>query len=884
MPFPLLSTKLYPPLPTDELVIRQRLIERIQAGACGRVTIISAPPGFGKTTLLSEWLAANKNIKVAWYSLDEDDNEPGRFFAYIAASLRPLEPDSVPTLDSLLDAGSTNPRELTSALLNDLSGFVSKSIVLMLDDYHHIASQAIHDAVAYLVDHLPSNIHLVFISRADPPLPLGRWRVRGQLTEIRADDLRFTGDEAARFLNLTMGLSLSAEDIHTLEARTEGWAAGLKLAALSLQRAANPAEVIAAFAGSHRYIAEYLTDEVLSRQSESLRNFLLQTSILERFNAPLCNHVLGTNDAETMLLELERANLFIIPLDSESNWFRYHHLFADLLRRRLKQTDQEHVRDLHRRAAEWFEKEGFLLDATRHWIAADELDRVAVLVERAIGETWGKAELAGLMRRVESLPESVLAEHPSLSAFLGSSWLWLGYNNEKIIPLLEHAERNLQGKPDADRYIGRFNVTRSFLLRAVKNDSPSAILLANKAKAQLAEDDLIWRGMAELNIAACTHSMGDDLLQAEEAYGETVRLCEAAGDLATAWIAACVRVQVVMERGELGRAIGLNRRLLDWLQEKGSISLVRGWAHINQAGLLYQVNDLDAARHEADMTSDLETRTGGMPDVGLRLCAVLTKLELASGNESAARKAANDMIELARRGSVTNAMDWSHAVHAELMFRLEDWTAFDAWARMYEPPQQPMFFPYRLATLMYVRHLMRQKAWDETRLLLDEQARLAKKAGYVEYEMELNIAHAILEKEAGRISESAQALQRALRIGAAGGYVRMFMNEGDVMKNLLSQSQKRVKDEALRTYITKLLAVFDVPVAVDQSALIEPLTGREIEVLKLIAEGMSNPEIAEKLVLSVGTVKTHVKRIYRKLNVNDRVTAASRARELGVIN
>lgn len=865
-------------------VQRASLLERLRAGMRGKATIISAPPGFGKTTLLAAWIASHSENRVAWYSLDEDDNDSARFFAYLAASLRMVESASVSTLDSTLEAGSANPRELTVALLHDLAEFSSKSVVLVLDDYHHITQQPIHDALAYLIDHLPNNIHLVFISRADPPLPLGRWRVRGQLTEIRADDLRFTEDEAAQFLNQTMGLSLNAEDIRTLEERTEGWVAGLQLAALSLQKSTNPRKIIAAFAGSHRYIAEYLTDEVLSRQPEALREFLLRTSILERFNAPLCNTTLEIDNAEATLAELERANLFIIPLDSESNWFRYHHLFAELLRRRLDQTDQEQVRDLHRRAAEWFEKEGFLLDAIRHWIAADEFNHVAGLVEHAISETWGKAELAGLMKRVESLPESVLAEHPSLSAFLGSSWLWLGYNNERIIPLLEHAERNLQGKPDADRYIGRFNVTRSFLLRAVKNDSPGAILLANRAKAQLAEDDLIWRGLAELNIAACAHSMGNNLSQAEEAYGETVRLCNAAGDLATAWIAACVRVQVVTERGELGRAIGLNRQLLDWLREKGNISLVRGWAHINQAGLMYQVNDLDAARHEADMTSDLETRTGGMPDVGLRLYALLTKLELANGNETAARKAANEMIELARRGSVTNAMDWSHAVHAELMFRLEDWAAFDAWARTYEPSQQPMFFPYRLATLMYARFLMRQKAWDETRRLLEGQARLAKEAGYVEYEMELDIVRAILEKEAGHVSESIQALQRALKIGAAGGYVRMFVDEGDVMRNLLAQSQKRVREEALRAYITKLLAAFDVPAPVDQSALIEPLTGREIEVLRWLAEGMSNPEIAERLVLSVGTVKTHVKRIYGKLNVSDRVTAASKARELGVIN
>lgn len=883
MPIQILATKLYLPA-VGNLVQRASLLKRLQAGIRGRITIVSAPPGFGKSTLLAAWIASKQGEKVAWYSLDEDDNDPARFFAYLAASLRTIEPDSVSTLDSLLEANSTNPRELAAALIIDVSEFVSKDLVLILDDYHHITQQPIHDAVAYLIDHLPNNVHLVFISRADPPLPLGRWRVRGQLTEIRADDLRFTEDEAAQFLNQTMGLNLTAEDIRTLEVRTEGWVAGLQLAALSLQKSANPREVIAAFAGSHRFIADYLTDEVLARQSDSMREFLLKTSILERFNAPLCNAVLEIGNAETVLSELERANLFILPLDSESNWFRYHHLFGELLRRKLDQTDHKQVGVLHRRAAEWFEKNNLLLDATRHWIAADEPKRVALLVERAIGETWGKAELASLMRRVELLPEAVLAEHPSLSAFLGSSWLWLGYNNERIIPLLEHAERNLQGKPNAERYIGRFNVTRSFLLRAVKNDSPSALLLANKAKAQLAEDDLVWRGLAELNIAACTHSMGNNLLRAEEAYSETVRLCEAAGDLATAWIAACVRVQVVTERGNLGRAIALNRQLLDWLREKGSISLVRGWAHANQAGLMYQVNDLDAARHEADTTSDLETRTGGMPDVGLRLCAMLTKLELAKGNESAARKAAREMIELARRSGVTNATDWSHAVHAELMFRLEDWSAFDAWAQAYEPSQQPMFFPYRLATLMYARFLMRRKAWDETRRILDEQARLAKEAGYVEYEMELDIARAILEKGSGHASESMQALQRALNIGAAGGYVRMFVDEGDVMKNLLSQSQKQVKDEALRAYVTKLLAAFDVAGSVDQSALIEPLTERELEVLKLIAEGMSNPEIAEKLVLSVGTVKTHVKHIYGKLGVDDRVKAAGKARELGLIN
>lgn len=843
------------------------------------MTIISAPPGFGKTTLLSAWLAENKNSKVAWYSLDEDDNEPGRFFAYIAASLRLLESDSVTALDSLLEAGSTNPRELTAALITDLSEIVNKSVVLVLDDYHHITQQPIHDALAYLIDHLPNNIHLVFISRVDPPMPLGRWRVRGQLTEIRADDLRFNEEEAAQFLNQTMRLNLTTEDIHTLESRTEGWVAGLQLAALSLQKSSNPSEIISAFAGSNRYVADYLTDEVLSRQHESLRDFLLKTSLLERFNASLCDHVLGINNSEAMLLELERSNLFIIPLDSDSNWFRYHHLFADLLQRRLAQADQNEIANLHHRAAEWFEKHNFLLAAIRHSIATNEPERVAALVERSLSQSWGQAELTGLMQRVEMLPESVLAEYPTLSAFLGWSWIWLGYGSERILPLLNHAEQNLKGKAD-EPSLGRLNVVRSTILRISQNDSSGSLRLANLALKQLAPGDYLWHSFAQLGIAIATHASGRPLAEAEEAYGGTVHLCEQAGDKTTAWIAACARVQVVTERAELGRALALNRQLLDAEQHTGTTSSVRSWVHVNQAGLLYQVNDLDAARREAILTRDLEERSGGMPDVAMRLYALLTKLEFVHGNESAARKAAEEFIELAKRGGMTNAMDWAHAVHAGLMFRQEEWSAFDAWARTVRPSQQPLFFPYRMQTLLYARYLMRQKAWEECRRLVEEQARLAREAGYIEYEMELHIVAALMEHDAGKSSTALKSLERALKIGEAGGYVRVFLDEGEAMKNLLAQIQRSHKDE----FVTNLLVAFVKPAPVDQSSLIEPLTGREIEVLKLIAEGLSNPEIAEKLFLSTGTVKTHVKHIYGKLGVDDRVKAAGKARAMKIIN
>lgn len=874
MAIQILSTKLHPPI-LSSFVQRPALLERLQAGLRGKVTILSAPPGFGKSTLAAAWLAAVPSHRAGWYSLDEDDNDPVRFFVYLSAALRSIYPDSLRSLDILLQSPTPNPRELAAALINDLTDHGVENLVLVLDDYHHITQPSIHDAMAYLIDRLPPGLHLVFISRADPPLPLGRWRVRGQLNEIRADELRFNEAEAAQFLNQIMGLSLRPEDIRALEARTEGWVAGLQLAALSLKQAANPGEVIAAFAGSHRYIAEYLTDEVLSRQPESIREFLLQTSLLDRFNAPLCRAVTEREDADSLLESLERANLFLIPLDLQSNWYRYHHLFADLLRRRLEQSQPERVKHLHRRAAEWFEKHHLPLDAVRHWIAAEQPKRVAELVERIIGETWGKADLAVLMKRVESLPESVLAEHPSLSAFLGWSWIWLGHGSQRILPLLDRAEPNCRGDLPA---LGRLNVVRSITLRISQYNSAESLRLASLALNQLAAEDLQWRRFAQLETAIAAHSLGRPLAEAEAAYAETSRLCEQAGDFMTAWIAACARVQVVSERGELNRALVLNRQLLETAAQAGS-GQVRGWVHVNQAALMYQINDLEAARGEVNHTLEMEEQFGSIPDVSMRRYALLTRLELAEGKPELARRAAEDFVLLAQRTGMTNAIDWAEAVRAALLYRLEDWPAFEGWAQTYRPPQQPLFFPYRLGTLMVLRYWMHRQNWPEVRRLAEEQIRLAHGAGYLEYEMEVHIVRALMEQAAGNLPLAFQSLARALEIGRAGGYVRVFLDEGERMKDLLNRYQQQRKDE----YTAGLLTAFGRPARPDQSSLIEPLTARELEVLKLLALGMSNPQIAEKLYLSVGTVKTHVKHIYGKLGVDDRVKAAARARELNLL-
>ncbi|MCX7976138.1 MAG: hypothetical protein N2646_03595, partial [Bellilinea sp.] len=806
MAIQILSTKLHPPI-LSSFVQRPALLERLQAGLRGKVTILSAPPGFGKSTLAAAWLAAVPSHRAAWYSLDEDDNDPARFFAYLSAALRGIYPHPLPSLDILLESLTPHPRELAAALINDLTDHGVENLVLVLDDYHHITQPSIHDAMTYLIDRLPPGLHLVFISRADPPLPLGRWRVRGQLNEIRADDLRFSEAEAAQFLNQIMGLSLRPDDVRALEARTEGWAAGLQLAALSLKQAANPAEVIAAFAGSHRYIAEYLTDEVLSRQPETIREFLLQTSLLDRFNAPLCRAVTEREDADSLLESLERNNLFLIPLDAQSNWYRYHHLFADLLRRRLEQSQPERLKHLHRRAAEWFENHHLPLEAVRHWIAAEEPKRVAELVERIISETWGKAELTVLMKRVETLPESVLAEHPSLSAFLGWSWIWLGYGSQRILPLLDRAEQNCRGDLPS---LGRLNVVRSITLRISQSNSAESLRLASLALNQLSPEDLQWRRFAQLETAIAAHSLGRPLAEAEAAYAETSRLCEHAGDLMTAWIAACARVQVVSERGELNRALALNRQLLETAARAGS-GQVRGWVHVNQAALMYQINNLEAARREVNHTLEMEEQFGNIPDISMRRYALLTRLELVEGKPELARQAAEDFVLLAQRTGMTNAIDWAEAVRAALLYRLGDWPAFEDWAQTYRPPQQPLFFPYRLGTLMVLRYWMHRENWQEVRRLAEEQIRLARGAGYVEYEMEVHIVRALMERAAGNLLLAFQSLGQALEIGRGGGYVRVFLDEGERMKDLLNHYHQQHKDE----YAAGLLSAFGRPARPD---------------------------------------------------------------------
>ena len=531
----LLTTKFYVPQTHPNLVPRPRLSERLREGMGRKLTLISAPAGFGKTTLLSEWrmIHLESERALAWVSLDGGDNDPARFLSYLVGALRTVEAGVGEA--ALVALSSPQPRPIeavVTALVNDLAA-IPRDFALVLDDYHAVEAPPVHDVVGFLIEHMPPQMHLIISSRTDPPLPLARLRARGQLAELRAADLRFTVDEAAAFLNDVMGLALAARDVAALEARTEGWVAGLHLAALSMWGREDAAGFVSAFTGSNRHVLDYLAEEVLERQPEGVRTFLLETSVLDRLSGPLCDVVAGSSDGQEMLEALEKANLFIVPLDDERRWYRYHHLFSDFLRHRLRRIQPDGVLGLHRRAAEWYESHGFVEDAIGHALAAGDEGRAARLVEQNTEAVVMRSEGATLLRWLEALPEELVRSRPRLSVGYAIASLF-GGRLDVVEPLLQDAERALEGSPEVSAESppqtgaggwladipGCIAVIRGDLAR-MRGDVPRATELARRALVRLPERTGYLRSKAAWNLGV-TSWMRGDLAAAEGAFDEIV--------------------------------------------------------------------------------------------------------------------------------------------------------------------------------------------------------------------------------------------------------------------------------------------------------------------------------------------------------------------------
>ncbi len=909
---PLLHTKLFMPRPSSGTVSRPRISARLGEGKMRKLTLVSAPPGSGKTTLLSEWINGS-GAEVAWVSLDESDNDPVRFWSYVVAALQRVEGHLGESVPAMLQASTPLPidRVLTD-LLNDASLVArERPIVLALDDYHAISNDAIHNALAFLLDYLPGSLRVAMTSRVDPPLPLSRLRAGGQLTEIREEDLRFTREEATTFLNTIMGLRLTHDEVAMLEEKTEGWVAGIQLAAISMQGRTDPGAFIEAFAGSHRYIVDYLSEEVLDGLPDRLQTFLVATSVLDRLTAPLCDALTGRNDGREMLERIEEMNLFIIPLDDRRRWYRYHHLFAGVLRNRLENTDPEAGTELHRRASGWYEENNLIDQAVGHALAAREFDRAVGLFESTAEEIVSRSEIATLKGWAESLPEEVIAAHPRLSLLYAWTLMSINHDEERVSELLERAERGLNeeknGKIDpaertellgihaaieAYRAIGHGNVER-------------AEELSRSALELLPERKHFWRGSLAMSMGAI-YSVRGNLHDAIGSFSEAAVMGKASGNAYTALVASYNLAGLLESCGELRQAERTYREALEWVKGHGARRLaVVGTIHEGFARLLTQRNELDEAAVYIERSIALGRRRG---DLSILRAAQITRATLlhARGEITGAHEAIKEAQTIERDHIHPHWSEWAGLVRAQLALREGDVEAASRWARDFEAraddgnPHKRRLNQLLMLIRVYIAEGRYEKALTELGRLYDSAVGSNREKRAVEI---LGLQAVALDA-LGRNDEAVEAIRRAIELGEPEGYVRAFVDCGEPMERIMRAAARRGADDQTpreRTLAAYALRIADIiraesggtereepalkPLPTSSpsnDALLEPLSEREIEVLRLVADGFSNRLIAERLFVAEGTVKRHIHNIYEKLDVGSRTQAAAKARELGL--
>ena len=908
---PLLSTKLYVPPVLPNLVARRRLTERLNEGTKGKLTLISAQAGFGKTTLLGEWIPKSA-LPVVWVSLDEGDNDTARFLAYFVAALENLRDGVDENVLAPLRSPQPPPiKSVLTALINEIAAFPN-DFALVLDDYHVIEAQPVHDALAFLLDYLPPQMHLVIASRTDPPLPLARLLARGHLTKLSVADLRFTPDEVAGFLNEAMGLDLSAGDISALEERTEGWIAGLQLAALSMQGREDIPGFIAAFAGSHRYVLDYLAEEVLRKQPEGVQNFLLQTAVLDRLSGPLCDAVTGRGDGQAMLEKLERANLFLIPLDDERRWFRYHHLFSEFLYKNLHQTRSELVPELHRRAREWFEREGTAAEAVSHALAAGDSERAANLVERIARVTLRRGELSKLRRWLEALPEDLVCARPRLCLF--HAWCFLAIGQlDNVEPCLVRAERALEaggddnpivaskedysrrsdGGEDSREVLGEATTIRA-AVAGLRGEPSRAIDLAHRASELLTEGNQFLRAIIAASLGFAYRSRSE-VAAASQAFAECAVFSRSVGATYVALLAFKNLAELRMVQGQLQAAADVCRRALEFAAERGGRLPASSAAHVGMGELLREWNELHTATHHLKKGVELGER-GGNVDVVIDGYVTLARIQQALGNGDGATGMLQRAKRLAEKHDMATYVDLINAWQARLwVAQGERWSA----ARWSEERglsiEDELRYPREFEHITLVRVLIAQDEHDEALELLERllaAAEAGERGGRV---VEILALQALALWARNDTPEALDALRRALALAEPEGYVRTFADEGAPMGVLLKQLLKTQKTGSPGPgrgvspgYAGKLLAALSQGAAPAAGAgvhgitgpLVELLSEREIEVLRLLISGISNREIAAELFVSLDTVKSHLKHIYGKLGVRGRAQAVARAKEL----
>ena len=902
-PAALLETKFYIPRSRRDLVPRPRLSERLDRGTASKLMLVSAPAGFGKTTLLTEWLAAGPagpagERLAAWLSLDRADNDPASFWTYVIAALRTVASGVGESALALLQAPRSPPIEtVLTALLNDL-GAVAGDIVLVLDDYHVIDARDVQDAMGFLLDHLPPQLHVVIAGRADPALPLARLRGRGELAEIRAAGLRFTPDEAAAYLNEMMGLQLTARDVAALEGRTEGWIAALQLAALSMQGRDDVAGFIAGFAGDDRYVVDYLAEEVLQRQPERVQAFLLQTSILGRLSGPLCDAVTGQDGGKAMLAALDRGNLFLVPLDDRRRWYRYHHLFADVLQARLLDEQPGQVPDLHRRASAWYQQNGEPSEAISHALAARDFDRAADLVELAIPAMRITRQEATVHGWLKALPDEVVRVRPMLSFAVAGALLTGGEPEEVEVRLrdagrwLEEAAATGEGSlarpgemvvADEEEYRrlpGAIELYRA-ALALVRGDVPGTVRHARRTlDLALTEDHGVRAGAAGfLGLAFWTSG---DLEAAHPAWAQCAAGLRRSGQIADIFGCAIAMADIRLVQGRLGEAMRTYDQALQRASEQDG-PVLRGTAdmYVGMSEVHRERGDLQAATQQLLRSQELG-EYNGLPQNPYRWRVAMARIRQAEGDlggaldllKEAERLYVGDFFPNVRpvpalkariwiaQGRLGEALGWAHE---------QGLSADDDLSYLRE------FEHITLARMLVARS--RGEPVHQVTRLLERLLLAAEEGGRTGHVIEILVLQALALQAPGHIPAALTCLERALTLAEPEGYVRVFVDEGPPIGSLLRAAEKQ---GTTRNYVRRLLAAVsqtrqDSPV---RQALIDPLSERELDVLRLLGTELDGPAIARELTVSLNTVRTHTKNIYAKLAVTNRRAAVRRAAEL----
>ena len=911
MPTGLLTSKVRIPPLRPSLVPRPRLVQSLNDGLhAGRgLTLVSAPAGFGKTTLLIDWLGQT-DVPAAWLSVDDSDNDLPRFMSYLAAAFRQVDEDlGSPLLSASRSAQRPAIEKSLTALLNRIA-LRSGPLILVLDDYHLLTDPTTLEVMESLLHHRPSQLRLVLTTREDPDLPLARLRARDQLTELRARDLRFTQDETEAFLRDVMGLNLSKADAAALEDRTEGWVVGLQLAALSMQKHADVESFIADFSGSHRHILEFLTDEVLQRQSEAVRTFLLQTSVLDRLSGPLCDAVTGRTGGEAQLAQLEAANLFVVPLDEERRWYRYHHLFGDLLRNQLTRLHPEWKPDLHRRASRWFEETGDIHAAVEHALQSSDPSQIARLIEQHTLPRLYQGEVTRVVAWFDRLPRTILEPAPMLSIFRAWALVLVqrGARLEEVEQALQAADLALdQANADEalrERVAGHTAAIRAFQLRmpALKERKPEGLIAASQeALRRVPPEEKGIRSTAALNMGYGYLAQAD-LESAGLAFGQTLEDGLAGKNFYAAIYGPTNLIICTILEGRLREALKMCEANIERFNRvvAGQYFPPIGALYILKGNLQLEFGQLEGAEQALTEGLDL-VRWIGEAIAPKKGHAGMARLRAIQGDLPA-------VIEITRTLGATWPEGSLYAEALRHRLSLRHWPEdpgvqreASAWLVQADVPFDQLaaiagvdplsssIFEYQINAAHVLAHLAKGNPGplpvESAQAALKQAHAFAASHGFVGWVVEIALARTLLELAEGRTREALETLEAALRAAAPTGLLRVFLDEGDWLEALLRELRSRSTDQPLLAYANRLLDGLrhEPPTAEPGGERERLLSPRELEVLRCLAQGLSYEDTGRHLFLSLNTIQFHVKNIYGKLQVNKRAQAVERARHLQLI-